>query len=66
MGEANAMSAVADVRSALGSIDDLDLVAAVRAGDDRAFELLFMRYEARVSAYVRGMVRDHGLSLIHI
>jgi len=32
----------------------------VRAGDDRAFELLFMRYEARISAYVRGMVRDHG------
>jgi len=60
MGEAKAMSAVADVKSALQSTDDLDLVAAVRAGDDRAFELLFMRYEARIAAYVRGMVRDHG------
>ncbi len=60
MGEGNAVSAVADVRSALQSTDDLDLVAAVRAGDDRAFELLFTRYEARIEAYVRGMVRDHG------
>jgi RNA polymerase sigma factor (sigma-70 family) len=60
MGEANAMSAVADVKFALHSTDDLDLVAAVRAGDDRAFEQLFTRYEARIAAYVRGMVRDHG------
>src|ERR1044072_4108980 len=41
------------------STDDLDLVAAVRAGDDRAFELLFLRYQSRITAYVRGMVRDH-------
>lgn len=41
-------------------LDDLDLVAAVRAGDDRAFEILFLRYQARVAAYVAGMVRDHG------
>jgi RNA polymerase sigma factor (sigma-70 family) len=32
----------------------------VRAGDDRAFELLYLRYHARIAAYVRGMVRDHG------
>jgi len=41
------------------STDDVDLVSAVRAGDDRAFELLFLRYQSRITAYVRGMVRDH-------
>ncbi len=40
--------------------DDLELVAAVRAGDDRAFEVLFRRYQPRITAYVGGMVRDHG------
>jgi RNA polymerase sigma factor (sigma-70 family) len=55
------MSALAEVtKPAAQSTDDLDLVAAVRAGDDRAFELLFARYQSRISAYVRGMVRDHG------
>ena len=32
----------------------------VRAGDDRAFEILFLRYQPRIAAYVGGMVRDHG------
>ncbi|MEY2514973.1 MAG: hypothetical protein QOJ89_2331, partial [bacterium] len=36
-------------------MDDLDLVAAVRAGDDRAFEILFLRYQPRIAAYVGGM-----------
>jgi RNA polymerase sigma factor (sigma-70 family) len=40
--------------------DDLDLVAGVRAGNDRAFEALYMRYQGRITAYVRGMVHDHG------
>ncbi len=40
--------------------DDLDLVAGVRAGDDRAFEVLYLRYQPRITAYVAGMVRDHG------
>jgi len=40
--------------------DDLDLVAAVRAGDERAFELLYLRYQSQIGSYVRGMVRDHG------
>ena len=39
---------------------DLDLVAAVRRGDDRAFEQLYARYQRRISAYVLGMVKDHG------
>ncbi len=37
-----------------------DLVAAVRQGDDRAFEELFARYRSRITAYVLGMVRDHA------
>ena len=41
-------------------MDDLDLVAGVRAGDDRAFELLFRRYQPRVEAFVGRAVRDHG------
>jgi len=40
--------------------EDRDLVAGVRAGDDRSFELLFQRYQPRIAAYVRRMVHDHG------
>jgi RNA polymerase sigma factor (sigma-70 family) len=45
-----------------GSAADSDqrLVAAVRQGDDRAFELLYHRYQRRIHAYVFGMVKDHG------
>jgi RNA polymerase sigma factor (sigma-70 family) len=39
---------------------DHQLVSAVRRGDDRAFELLYSRYQRRITAYVFGMVRDHG------
>ncbi len=39
---------------------DHELVAAVRRGDDRAFERLYSRYQRRISAYVYGMVKDHG------
>jgi RNA polymerase sigma factor (sigma-70 family) len=40
--------------------DDHHLVAAVRRGDDRAFEALYARYQRRIHAYVLGMVKDHG------
>jgi RNA polymerase sigma factor (sigma-70 family) len=40
--------------------DDHGLVAAVRRGDDRAFEALYGRYQRRIHAYVIGMVKDHG------
>ena len=40
--------------------EDCDLIAGVRDGDDRCFELLFQRYQPRVAAYVRRMVHDHG------
>ncbi len=46
------------VESATGS--DKQLVAAVRRGDDRAFEELYARYQRRIAAYVYGMVNDHG------
>jgi RNA polymerase sigma factor (sigma-70 family) len=39
---------------------DRRLVAAVRRGDDRAFEALYQRYQRRIHAYVLGMVKDHG------
>jgi RNA polymerase sigma factor (sigma-70 family) len=41
-------------------VDDQRLVAAVRRGDDRAFETLYARYHRRIAAYVVGMVKDHG------
>src|SRR5688500_16934047 len=40
--------------------DDHRLVAAVRRGDDRAFEALYARYQRRIQAYIMGMVKDHG------
>lgn len=39
---------------------DDELVAATRANDDRAFEVLYARYQRRIAAYVLGMVKDHG------
>src|SRR5918995_77368 len=39
---------------------DHDLVRRVRRGDDRAFELLYERYQRRIFAFVLGMVKDHG------
>jgi RNA polymerase sigma factor (sigma-70 family) len=41
-------------------VSDHDLVQAVRAGDDHAFERLYHRYHRRIAAYIFGMVRDHG------
>ena len=32
----------------------------MRRGDDRAFEVLYHRYQRRIHAYVFGMVKDHG------
>ncbi len=58
------MSAVSGLVEAPGIVaDDVDenrLVAAVRRGDDRAFEALYSRYQRRIHAYVVGMVKDHG------
>jgi RNA polymerase sigma factor (sigma-70 family) len=40
-------------------VSDHKLVAAVRRGDERAFEALYERYHRRIHAYVFGMVKDH-------
>ena len=40
--------------------NERQLVRAVRAGDDRAFEQLFARYRRRISGYVYGLLNDHG------
>ena len=53
-------TAVAPVERELGLATDHDLVAAVRRGDDRAFEKLYQRYQRRIAAYVYGMVNDYG------
>jgi RNA polymerase sigma factor (sigma-70 family) len=39
---------------------DHQLVAAIRRGDDRAFECLYERYRRRIQAYVAGMCKDHA------
>jgi RNA polymerase sigma factor (sigma-70 family) len=41
-------------------VGDEQLVAAVRRGDDRAFEQLYGRYQRRIAGYVYGMVNDYG------
>ena len=41
-------------------VDEVRLVAAVRTGDDRAFEVLYSRYQPRIHAYIVGMVKDYG------
>ncbi|MCW3014217.1 MAG: sigma-70 family polymerase sigma factor [Solirubrobacterales bacterium] len=43
-----------------GSLSDVELVAAVRRGDDRAFERLYERYHRRIASYIYGMVSDYG------
>jgi RNA polymerase sigma factor (sigma-70 family) len=44
--------------STLAESGDRELVEAVRAGDDAAFEELYRRYQPRIAGYVRRMVRD--------
>jgi RNA polymerase sigma factor (sigma-70 family) len=50
----------AALRDAPEGRTDHELVAALRRGDDRAFEQLYSRYQRRISAYVFGMVKDYG------
>ena len=56
-----AVAAIPPVPPSLaGRLSDERLVAAVRLGDDAAFECLYDRYGRRIAGFVRGMVRDHG------
>jgi RNA polymerase sigma factor (sigma-70 family) len=41
-------------------VSDGALVAAVRAGEDAAFEELYRRYSRRIGSFVYGYVRDEG------
>jgi RNA polymerase sigma factor (sigma-70 family) len=53
--------AVPPVLRGMGThVTDHDLVAAVRGGDDRAFEQLYERYNRRITAYIQGMCGDHA------
>src|SRR5205814_5411723 len=52
--------ALAPAPRAIAIQSDADLVAAVRRGDDRAFEELYGRYNRRISSYIFGMVKDHA------
>ena len=54
------VTAVPSLRRDGEDITDHDLVARVRAGDDRAFETLYTRYHRRIASYVQGMVHDHA------
>ncbi|MBV9836958.1 MAG: sigma-70 family RNA polymerase sigma factor [Solirubrobacterales bacterium] len=54
------MALTLSATQAPSSCSEHELVAAVRRGDDRAFEELYCRYVSRVGAYVRGMVPDHA------
>src|ERR1044071_7532353 len=55
----SALLQASDGASEADSVSDHTLVAAVRRGDDRAFEVLYQRYLRRIHAYVYGMVKDH-------
>jgi RNA polymerase sigma factor (sigma-70 family) len=52
--------AVTQISVPAASRGEQELVSAARCGDDRAFEELYSRYHGRITAYVRGMVRDQG------
>src|SRR6476469_274798 len=41
-------------------VEDSELVRRVRRGDETAFERLYHRYHRRITAYIFGMVHDHG------
>ncbi|HYH58267.1 MAG TPA: sigma-70 family RNA polymerase sigma factor [Thermoleophilaceae bacterium] len=46
--------------SAGDAVDDAQLIAAVRRGNDHAFEQLYRRYSAAVGRFVGARVRDSG------
>ncbi|HEX2126140.1 MAG TPA: sigma-70 family RNA polymerase sigma factor, partial [Thermoleophilaceae bacterium] len=54
------VTAVPTLRRDGEDITDHDLVALVRAGDERAFERLYTRYHRRIASYIQGMVHDHA------
>jgi RNA polymerase sigma factor (sigma-70 family) len=54
------MTLALSVTHAAPTCSEQELIAAVRRGDDRAFEVLYARYHRRIVSYVNGMVGDHA------
>ncbi|MGI8414400.1 MAG: RNA polymerase sigma factor [Solirubrobacteraceae bacterium] len=54
------MSPALNVTQAKRACPEHELVAAVRQGDERAFEELYSRYATRIGAYIFATVGDHG------
>src|ERR1700727_2510012 len=46
--------------SRLPAHSEQELVSAIRAGDDRAFEELYAQYRERIFAFILSKVHDHG------
>src|ERR687890_572755 len=46
--------------SGRGAASDVQLIAAVRRGNDHAFEQLYRRYNASIARFVASRVRDRG------
>lgn len=60
MGISTAPATAAQPVQTPAALADAELVRRVRAGDDGAFEQLYHRYHRRITAYIHGMVHDHG------
>ncbi len=54
------MALTLEIPSTTPGCGEPGLIAAARAGDDRAFEQLYARYRERIEAFILGRVRDHG------
>ena len=54
------MSLTMSKSSRLPAYSEQELVGAIRAGDDRAFEELYARYRERIFAFILSKVHDHG------
>jgi len=54
------MALTLSMTSAAPAWSERELVQAARHGDDRAFERLYGRYQARILSFVLSRVRDHG------
>ena len=48
----------ATLQTAYGDLTDADLVLRAKAGDERAYEVLFARHQRRIYAIVYGMLRN--------
>jgi RNA polymerase sigma factor (sigma-70 family) len=58
----SALAPASTTPTAGGEVSDSELVRRVRRDDERAFEVLYHRYHRRITAYIFGMVHDHGRS----